>query len=219
MTAAIRCGDLDADPSNCEIHWKGRRVVLSLTAARVVMLLAATPGHPVPFRAIYEAMKGREIIAFQDANVRSIVKRARAAFAKVDPSFDEIVSRSGIGYEWRLRPALPFTHLTAGLRRAVDWHRDMIAAFERGLWPTPSDPGYVRAQEQIAFHRAAIEGLSGLGMIQAPAVTSRQFFSRVNITERVSQDGIVAFELAGYDGAGEPITETLQVPRDLVTTG
>ena len=97
---------LSLDPTSARAEWRGRRVDLTLSEFRVVMLLAEREGKDVSYREIYNAVKGEGFIAGAGmegyrANVRALVKRIRQKFKDVDPDFTALENYPGFGYRWR----------------------------------------------------------------------------------------------------------------------
>jgi two-component system, OmpR family, response regulator ChvI len=98
-------GDLILDSDGALATWKGQRVGLTLTEFRVVHLLAVRAGHNVPYREIYDAVRGAGFSAGSGqegyrANVRTLVRRIRQKFLAIHPAFDALKTYSGFGYRW-----------------------------------------------------------------------------------------------------------------------
>jgi two-component system, OmpR family, response regulator ChvI len=88
------------------VSWRGVDVNLSHSEYLVVMLLSSEPGKYRTYRAIYDVMRPPGFIAGDGdegfkANVRSLIKRIRRKFQRVDPGFDEINNYSSVGYGWK----------------------------------------------------------------------------------------------------------------------
>jgi two-component system, OmpR family, response regulator ChvI len=86
--------------------WLGRAVPLSRSEYDVVELLAGRAGSDVPYRDIYDAVRGDGFVAGPGAegyraNVRAMVKRIRRKFTDIDPGFDALDNYPGHGYRWR----------------------------------------------------------------------------------------------------------------------
>ncbi|MSO77562.1 MAG: response regulator transcription factor [Alphaproteobacteria bacterium] len=98
-------GGLRLDTESARASWNGHRVGLTLTEFKVVQLLAASAGHDVPYRDIYDRVRGAGFTAGTGpegyrANVRTLVKRIRQKFALIDPEFGALKTYSGFGYRW-----------------------------------------------------------------------------------------------------------------------
>ncbi|MBL8837015.1 MAG: response regulator transcription factor [Alphaproteobacteria bacterium] len=105
-TAETPPAGLALDSTSARAEWRGRRVDLTLSEFRVVMLLAEREGKDVSYREIYNAVKGEGFIAGAGiegyrANVRALVKRIRQKFKDVDPDFTALENYPGFGYRWR----------------------------------------------------------------------------------------------------------------------
>ena len=102
---AERMGGLRLDTASARALWNGQRVTLTLTEFKVVQLLAARAGHDVPYRDIYDAVRGAGFSAGVGpegyrANVRTLVKRIRQKFTLIDAEFGALQTYSGFGYRW-----------------------------------------------------------------------------------------------------------------------
>lgn len=86
------------------IYWRGQSVALSSAEARVVGLLASSPGVEFSHEQIYEAAhpgrNPRKIPKLQ-GRTRVLINRLRAAFRGIDRSFDEIENHYRLGYRWK----------------------------------------------------------------------------------------------------------------------
>jgi two-component system response regulator ChvI len=86
--------------------WNGVEVPLSRAEFDVVHRLVAAGGDDVPYRHIYDAIKGEGFLAGAGeegyrANVRAMVKRIRRKFEQIDPGFAALGTYPGFGYRWR----------------------------------------------------------------------------------------------------------------------
>jgi len=86
--------------------WNGVDVGLSLGEYKIVERLALNAGEYVPYRAIYDALRGPEFVSGRGVegyrgNIRSAIKRLRNKFLAVDPNFNAIESYMSFGYRWR----------------------------------------------------------------------------------------------------------------------
>jgi two-component system OmpR family response regulator len=77
--------------------WRGHPLPLTLTEFWVVHALAVHPGH---VRSREQLMAAANVV-LDDGTVTSQIKRIRAKFASVDPSFDGIQTVYGMGYRWQ----------------------------------------------------------------------------------------------------------------------
>src|SRR4029453_12685928 len=86
--------------------WDGVDVGLSLGEYKIAELLALNAGDYVPYRAIYDALRGPGFVSGcgvegYRVNIRSGIKRLRNKFRAVDPNFSAIESYMSFGYRWR----------------------------------------------------------------------------------------------------------------------
>lgn len=98
-------GDLVLDEAAARAMWQGRPVDLTLGEFRIVARLAGKPGHPQDPRTLYDLVRGHGFQAGQGeegyrTNVRAFMKRIRQKFRAIDPDFDRIETRAGLGYLW-----------------------------------------------------------------------------------------------------------------------
>lgn len=105
-TEEVRVGDLLLREGSHRAVWRGSDVPLSRGEFEMVRLLARRAGDDVPYRALYDALRGEGFAAGQGeegyrANVRAMVKRIRRKFESIDPGFDSLGTYAGFGYRWR----------------------------------------------------------------------------------------------------------------------
>jgi two-component system OmpR family response regulator len=89
-------GSLVLDRDRMTAHWRGQAVPLTLTEFWVVYALALHPGHVKSREQLMAAANA----VLDDGTVTSQVKRIRAKFIGIDPSFDAIQTVYGMGYRW-----------------------------------------------------------------------------------------------------------------------
>jgi two-component system OmpR family response regulator len=89
-------GSLVLDRDRMTAQWRGEAVPLTLTEFWVVYALALHPGHVKNREQLMAAANA----VLDDGTVTSQVKRIRAKFLGVDPSFDAIQTVYGMGYRW-----------------------------------------------------------------------------------------------------------------------
>jgi two-component system OmpR family response regulator len=89
-------GSLVLDRDRMTAQWRGQAVPLTLTEFWVVYALALHPGHVKNREQLMAAANA----VLDDGTVTSQVKRIRAKFLAVDPSFDAIQTLYGMGYRW-----------------------------------------------------------------------------------------------------------------------
>ncbi len=99
-------GALSIDLDSHRAYWNGTEVDLTLSEFGIVHALTRQMGRDVPYREIYDIVRGSGFVAGQGAegfrtNVRSAVKRIRQKFRSIDPAFDHIENYPGFGYRWR----------------------------------------------------------------------------------------------------------------------
>jgi two-component system response regulator ChvI len=106
VTHALSVSALVLRIDTARAEWRGQDVDLTRTEYEVVSMLAADPGRFVTYRAIYDTMyyegfqAGRGLLGVM-TNVRSHIKRIRQKFRRIDPDFNEIVTKDRVGYAWR----------------------------------------------------------------------------------------------------------------------
>lgn len=98
-------GALVLDDAAARATWQGKPVDLTLGEFRIVARLAGKPGHPQDPRTLYDLVRGHGFQAGQGeegyrTNVRAFMKRIRQKFRAIDPDFDRIETRAGLGYLW-----------------------------------------------------------------------------------------------------------------------
>lgn len=99
-------GPLRIELDSHRAYWQGSEVDLTLSEFGIVHALAKRPGTDVPYREIYDLVRGSGFVAGHGAegfrtNVRSAIKRIRQKFRDIDPAFDCIENYPGFGYRWR----------------------------------------------------------------------------------------------------------------------
>lgn len=99
-------GDLSLRTKSGRAVWCGREVDLTFTEFRIVSMLANQAGTDLTYREIYDVVHGEGFWAGDgDAgyrvNVRSLIKRIRQKFQRIDPDFNAIENYPGYGYRWR----------------------------------------------------------------------------------------------------------------------
>lgn len=100
-------GKLRLDLKSHRAWWEDAQVDLTLSEFGIVFALAKQPGTDVPYREIYDIVRGEGFIAGTGesgyrANVRSSIKRIRQKFRQLDEDFDCIENYPGFGYRWRV---------------------------------------------------------------------------------------------------------------------
>ncbi len=98
-------GELVLDLIGKAVQWKGKSVRLTKGEFDILHSLAMKPGKNVPYRDIYDTFRSPGFQAGDGedgyrANVRTLIKRIRLAFCKVDEAFEEIKTHNGVGYRW-----------------------------------------------------------------------------------------------------------------------
>lgn len=102
----LAIGSLFLDIDSRRAFWNDELVDLTYSEFSMVHTLASKANKDVPYRDIYDVVRGRGFQAGQGdegyrANVRSSVKRIRQKFREIDSSFDLIENYPGFGYRWR----------------------------------------------------------------------------------------------------------------------
>jgi len=95
-TERLQQGSLTLDRDRMTAHWREQAVPLTLTEFWVVHALALHPGH---VRNREQLMAAANAV-LDDTTVTSQVKRIRAKFLALDPSFAGIQTVYGMGYRW-----------------------------------------------------------------------------------------------------------------------
>ncbi len=103
----LTIGSLFLDVESRRAFWDGEPVDLTYSEFSMVHTLAEKANKDVPYRDIYDVVRGRGFQAGQGdegyrANVRSSIKRIRQKFREIDSSFDLIENYPGFGYRWRV---------------------------------------------------------------------------------------------------------------------
>ena len=101
-----RYGDLEINMASSQVHWRGKRVPLSLSEFAIVSSLVAHSGTDLRYRELYDLVRGEDFVAGVGpdgyrANVRTFIRRIRGKFREVDEGFDKIENFPGFGYRWR----------------------------------------------------------------------------------------------------------------------
>lgn len=101
----LAAGPLSLKLATGRATWKGMAVDLTLTEFKMVLHLARNAGEDVPYRALYDVVRGAGFFAGNGAdgfraNVRTFIKRIRQKFRDVDAAFDQIENYAGFGYRW-----------------------------------------------------------------------------------------------------------------------
>jgi two-component system response regulator ChvI len=100
-------GALSLQSSMARALWRERDVGLTFTEYKIVLQLVSHKGWPQTYRAIYDTAHYAGFLAGtgedgHNNNVRSLIKRIRKKFLKLDPGFAEIENVATVGYRWRL---------------------------------------------------------------------------------------------------------------------
>jgi two-component system, OmpR family, response regulator ChvI len=77
--------------------WNGKRLIMPMTAQRILHKLATKRGRAVALPELMEAMPYRG----SEGAVKTHINTIRSAFKDVDPSFDKIVTVPLMGYLWQ----------------------------------------------------------------------------------------------------------------------
>jgi DNA-binding response OmpR family regulator len=115
----LKLGDLTMMYATQRAFWKDVDVNLTVAEFKVTKRLLDTVGEFVTYRAIYDTV---HYVGFRAglgnegycANVRSMIKRVRHKFLKIDPTFDQIENYSSFGYRW-LRPGISVAEVIASV--------------------------------------------------------------------------------------------------------
>ena len=101
----VVCGKLLLRPAIGRAYWKDADVELTVGEYSIIYLLASNVGSYLSYRAIYDRLHYEGFIAGSGddgyrTNVRSLIKRIRNKFRKIDPAFEEIKNSVALGYCW-----------------------------------------------------------------------------------------------------------------------
>jgi DNA-binding response OmpR family regulator len=97
---------LTLDINGQRARWGGIDLDLTRGEWRVVNMLVSESSHFVSYRRLYDVIQapgfraGTEEWGYK-GNVRSMVKRVRWKFQKLDADFDAIKNYTGFGYAWK----------------------------------------------------------------------------------------------------------------------
>lgn len=106
VPVVVRLNSLVLRPDTGRAEWRARDVGLTNMEYKIIARLAAMPGEYITYRDLYDTVHYAGFLAGQGregvmTNVRSIIKRIRQKFLRIDPGFDEILNQGGVGYCWR----------------------------------------------------------------------------------------------------------------------
>lgn len=90
---------LRIDPERAAVAWTGQPLRLTISEIVILVLLTERPGVLKTRDQILDALGDDG--ARTDRCVDTHIKRIRRKFRAVDPGFDRIETRYGIGYAWR----------------------------------------------------------------------------------------------------------------------
>jgi DNA-binding response OmpR family regulator len=77
--------------------WHGKRLIMPMTAQRILYRIASRSGHPVPHAELMDAMPYRG----SEGAIKTHINTIRSAFKDVDPDFKKIVTVPLVGYLWQ----------------------------------------------------------------------------------------------------------------------
>jgi DNA-binding response OmpR family regulator len=90
------------DVANKRASWKGVDIGLTTGEYRILEFLVERSPHFCTYQELYDRLRG--VAGFHvgdtNANVRSLVKRIRKKFLKLDPEFKCIANFISFGYRW-----------------------------------------------------------------------------------------------------------------------
>lgn len=97
---SIERGDLLLDMDRHECTWKGEGVHLTVTEFQLLQSLIKHPGHVKERDQLMDAAYPPNITV-GDRNIDYHIRRIRRKFKAIDPNFDMIETRHGLGYTFR----------------------------------------------------------------------------------------------------------------------
>lgn len=92
-------GHLSLDPARHDVHWKGDKVVLTVTEFMILEALAQRPGVVKSRNQLMDAAYHDDVYV-DDRTIDSHIKRLRRKFREVDDSFSAIDTLYGAGYRF-----------------------------------------------------------------------------------------------------------------------
>jgi DNA-binding response OmpR family regulator len=78
--------------------WHGQRLILPMTAQRILFQIARSSGRPVSFADLIKVMP----YAGTQGAVKTHVSTIRTAFRAIDPAFSKIINVPLVGYLWQI---------------------------------------------------------------------------------------------------------------------
>ena len=93
----LQFGDLELDPGNFAIQYRGRRLKLGRIPTELLFLLAARAGQLVTYQEAFESIWRQGIVIEVQASLYTAVRKLRRALGEVParPQFIETVARKG----------------------------------------------------------------------------------------------------------------------------
>jgi DNA-binding response OmpR family regulator len=96
-TAGLPKG-LEVDPLHKQHPtWNGKRLIMPMTAQRILFRIASRKGQPVPNAELMDAMPYRG----SEGAIKTHINTIRSAFKDVEPDFKKIVTVPLVGYLWQ----------------------------------------------------------------------------------------------------------------------
>lgn len=99
--ASLDCGRLRIDAPRWLVTWDGQPLLLPPAPLFLVYSLASRPGIVRSRNDLMDEINDPRGAVTFDRAVDTHVKRARQAFLRVDPTFNQIVAVYCVGYKWR----------------------------------------------------------------------------------------------------------------------
>ena len=97
---ALKRGKLTLDPARHDCLWEDRPVKLTVTEFLLLQSLAQRPGFVKSRDNLMDAAYDDQVYV-DDRTIDSHIKRMRKKFREIDPEFDAIETRYGVGYRYR----------------------------------------------------------------------------------------------------------------------
>lgn len=101
-SSRIEVGDLALDVATMEARYRGTLFVTTVTEFRMLVVLASRPGRVFTRDQLLEQVRNDDSVV-TDRLVDTYVRRLRRKIEAIDPGFDWIETRIGLGYRWRTR--------------------------------------------------------------------------------------------------------------------
>lgn len=100
--ASLECGRLRIDAPRWQASWDGVPLRLPLGPLLLIHALASRPGIVRSRNDLIAEINDPRGAESFDRAIDTQVKRAKQAFRRIDPTFNQIVAIYCVGYKWRV---------------------------------------------------------------------------------------------------------------------